>query len=320
MMNSNLVFRSHLMQQFASAASSQVRPPIALAGTNAMKRASRNGKDSRDCSIRVKDITKTSGSTTDLIYFKNKKGFEEKDFSTSSRHQSIITKNIVGDDASKTRTESSTNQLIQDKTRSDDTLKKKNKYLLTRLQQEVRNNNNPSHHIESALDRAIIVCLQRYTQHGKFPLHLKRFSTESMIKKISDIAHKVIIYKNRAMMMMGTPPDDAEVIAQRKKWSKAMAYLVASVENNQPEQKTTCMESSSTVSPYSELPYVAPETELQLQVYGESCAAVQLLLGSLHNSQIKTKWITGPVTRTVAFRQLIGAQAKDRVVGLIMVG
>jgi hypothetical protein len=41
---------------------------------------------------------------------------------------------------------------------------------------------------------------------------------------------------------------------------------------------------------------------------------------SLHAEDIGTKWATGPVTKTRAFRELVGAKATDRVVSMTMVG
>jgi nitroreductase len=54
--------------------------------------------------------------------------------------------------------------------------------------------------------------------------------------------------------------------------------------------------------------------------YAAACAAVQNVLLSLHAEQIATKWATGPVIKTRAFRKLVGASLQDRIVGLIMVG
>ena len=44
------------------------------------------------------------------------------------------------------------------------------------------------------------------------------------------------------------------------------------------------------------------------------------MLLSLHAEDIGTKWATGPVIHTPAFRKMIGAKQSDRVVGLIMAG
>ena len=54
--------------------------------------------------------------------------------------------------------------------------------------------------------------------------------------------------------------------------------------------------------------------------YASACAAVQNVLLSLHAEEIATRWATGPVIQTPAFRQLVGATTRDRIVALIMVG
>ena len=41
---------------------------------------------------------------------------------------------------------------------------------------------------------------------------------------------------------------------------------------------------------------------------------------SLHANGIATKWATGPVVQTPAFRQLVHAEPSDRIAGLIMIG
>lgn len=54
--------------------------------------------------------------------------------------------------------------------------------------------------------------------------------------------------------------------------------------------------------------------------YASTCAAIQNILLSLHAEQIASKWATGPVVQTPAFRHLVGATPCDRIVALIMVG
>ena len=41
---------------------------------------------------------------------------------------------------------------------------------------------------------------------------------------------------------------------------------------------------------------------------------------SLHSENIATKWATGPVIKTAAFRNLVKAEPNDRVAALIMIG
>ena len=47
---------------------------------------------------------------------------------------------------------------------------------------------------------------------------------------------------------------------------------------------------------------------------------MQNVLLSLHAEGIGSKWATGPVIHTPAFRELVHAQPSDRVAALIMVG
>ena len=44
------------------------------------------------------------------------------------------------------------------------------------------------------------------------------------------------------------------------------------------------------------------------------------MLLSLHSEGIGSKWATGPVVQTLAFRDLVGAESGDRVVALVMIG
>jgi nitroreductase len=54
--------------------------------------------------------------------------------------------------------------------------------------------------------------------------------------------------------------------------------------------------------------------------YAAACAAIQNVLLSLHAHGVGSKWATGSVIRTCAFRQLVNAQPTDRIAALIMVG
>ena len=54
--------------------------------------------------------------------------------------------------------------------------------------------------------------------------------------------------------------------------------------------------------------------------YASACAAIQNVLLSLHAEGIGSKWATGPVIQTLAFRKLVDAAPTDRIAGLIMVG
>ena len=47
---------------------------------------------------------------------------------------------------------------------------------------------------------------------------------------------------------------------------------------------------------------------------------MQNVLLSLHAEHIASKWATGPVIETLAFRDLVSADPTDRIVALIMIG
>ena len=54
--------------------------------------------------------------------------------------------------------------------------------------------------------------------------------------------------------------------------------------------------------------------------YASTSASIQNLLLSLHSENLGCKWATGPIIQTRAFRNLIGCDKNDMIVGLIMIG
>ena len=65
---------------------------------------------------------------------------------------------------------------------------------------------------------------------------------------------------------------------------------------------------------------IPPRSIQQLEEYASSCASIQNLLLSLHSEGLASKWSTGPIIRTAAFRDLVGCGKNDMIVGLIMIG
>lgn len=165
--------------------------------------------------------------------------------------------------------------------------------------------------LKQSLDRAIL-CGQNAPNHKHTePTFFKRMLSPSpAIDALADIVYRVTYRKK-----FEKDPDNAECFASRKRerWSRIPAYLVVAIKN-QPSQCDGKEEL------YDELPFVAPQSEIQLEDYAAACAATQNILLSLHGEGIGSKWSTGPIIKTPAFRSLIGAADTDRVVGLIMVG
>lgn len=112
---------------------------------------------------------------------------------------------------------------------------------------------------------------------------------------------------------------EASAERKRERWNSIPAFLVTLVST--PREDVVDEELLDSVNnPYEILPYAPPRTERALEDYASSCAAVQNVLLSLHAEHVASKWVTGPVVKTKAFRDLVEASPTDRVVGLIMVG
>ena len=113
----------------------------------------------------------------------------------------------------------------------------------------------------------------------------------------------------------------AEAERKRDRWRSIPAFLVASVggmPDQIPPEALALHEEED--SEYAQLPFVPPQTELQLENYAASCAATQNVLLSLHSEHLGSKWATGPVIRTKAFRDVVQLRNDELMVGLIMVG
>ncbi|CAJ1937291.1 unnamed protein product [Cylindrotheca closterium] len=178
--------------------------------------------------------------------------------------------------------------------------------------------------LKEAIHRAV-QCAQMAPNHKRTEpfSFLQIMNSSSSADQVAEIAYQV------AARTRSVP------VARKKKekWSQIPAFLVTLVHKN---QKAVLSDSSSggssssssrsdTVDEISDgtfepLPYAPPETERQLEDYASASAAIQNVLLSLHADGIATKWATGPVICTPAFRKLVHAKPTDRIAGLIMVG
>lgn len=173
---------------------------------------------------------------------------------------------------------------------------------------------NQQLHWSNAIDRAVACAVTAPNHRRTEPFTLKRMLAPSArTKALADLAGEL---KRREVMAQQQIDDEAtiEAAAQRKrdKWNQIPAFVVALCRQSQPV--------SLPMDPHQVLDFSPPASERDLEDYAASCAAVQNLLLSLHAEQVATKWATGPVVQTRAFRELVEADANDRVVGLIMIG
>jgi len=176
------------------------------------------------------------------------------------------------------------------------------------------------------LDRAVLCGYSAPNHRRTEPFTFKRMIAPSpKTERLADIAYNVNLLKH--VQRQDRQPLDSDVVSResmeasaerkRERWNQIPAFLVALVRSQQP---VVDAESSLAMNPYELLPYVAPESERELEDYASSCAAVQNVLLSLHSEHVASKWVTGPIVRTPAFRDLVEASPNDRVVGLVMVG
>jgi len=111
---------------------------------------------------------------------------------------------------------------------------------------------------------------------------------------------------------------EASAEKKRERWNRIPAFLVTTVASH--DSVVVDPSDLARTDQYGLLPYASPQSERELEDYAAACAAVQNVLLSLHSENVASKWVTGPVVQTPAFRELVEASPHDRVVALIMVG
>jgi nitroreductase len=327
------IFRSHLMQQFAAAARTQSRPPIALA-TSSKRRSSSSflnvvavaAKEHQDHLLLDGSALHNNGrggpmqassiasadhglrrlstaavgvevAATGAHAVQGVRGDEVEELAECD-HRGEKERN---DEAERTYTDAAVSPATVSSFQST-LLSRRTVASLSYLQPDV---------LKLSLDRAIL-CAQSAPNHKHTePTFFKRMLSPSpAIDALAEIVYNVT-YKRKSV----TDPENAESFAARKrdKWNRIPAYLVVAIKNQPP----SCRGDEEL---YTELPFVGPQTERHLEDYAAACAATQNVLLSLHSEGMGAKWATGPVISTPAFRALIGITPTDRVVGLVMVG
>ena len=177
----------------------------------------------------------------------------------------------------------------------------------------------PSRHTpeyyRSALDRAVLAGRSAPNHKRTEAVSFRRIASPETIAKLAEIATRV-----------SQNPHKGE------KWRKTPAFLVTLVHHETGQEgfhrngaaaasgndDTAAAEDAEHL--YVPLPYTPPVTERELEDYAAACAATQNVLLSLHAEGLATKWATGPVIQTPAFRQLVHATDTDRVAALVFVG
>lgn len=168
---------------------------------------------------------------------------------------------------------------------------------------------HPRRIINEAIERAVQCAMSAPNHKRTEPFTFKQmFSQTSSSNELVEIAYHV------ALCHKGE--DIAK--SKREKWSMVPAFLIAIV-NGQPKQLFDCCAITEDKI-YLPLDPMMPASERQLEDYASTCAAIQNIMLSLHSEGFGSKWATGPVIRTQAFRRLAGLKNDEVVVGLLMIG
>ena len=331
-MNASNAFRSSLMHQFIAQAKAQSRPPLALlsvisgdddqltlsglvpphpsmgsigTGISSIHTSSLNS--SVTCNVRRRhtdsEITRSQSGRISLNSSKNFSAIPQPDFHAEEYTQDEESSS----DASVAISEQFQNLLQTRRTRG----RLEPLAILPPLYESQQD------FFVAALDRAVKCGYQAPNHKRTEPFVFKRMiSPSKTTQRLAEISYHVNLRKQ--LSKEGMDLETATVLAENKqaKWSKIPAFLVTTVR----EESYQYDPDAENLDEYSELPYKAPATELELENYAAASAAVQNVLLSLHSEKIATKWATGPVIKTPAFRELIEADPRDRVVALVMVG
>jgi nitroreductase len=173
-----------------------------------------------------------------------------------------------------------------------------------------------------ALERAVVCGFHAPNHKRTEPFTFKRMVGPSeKTERLAEIAYHVSVREQQqAIFKTGASPEQIEekALKRRDKWSRIPAFLVTLLTSETIVADPDVVDSLDDA--YEQLPYSAPATERELEDYAAASSAVQNVLLSLHAEQIASKWVTGPVIRTPAFRELVQASPHDRIVSLVMIG
>jgi len=385
----NAAFRSHLMQQFVSAARHQARTPIALMGwvqhedgeQQQQQQSSSFRSSSSACqqlsSIGTPTSHASSAPTSSGLYQEGMDPFlshttTSRRCGTTSRDMSTTLANTRApeeepSDSNDTEEppeedspgQTNENPSANNRMLSSDLALSFQSLLLTRRTtskfrtEEQEDDANPSKEFNRgsmhpplltpeqyrvALDRAVAAGRAAPNHKRTEPFRFRRLLAPSeSTERLAEIAEQVYLRQKQLQQqqqqlnnnnnVFDSAVVQAAALRKREKWRQIPAFLVTLVStqrNNEhappPASRIISNPMNTDNNPYDPLPYTPPASERALEDYAAACAATQNLLLSLHAQGLASKWATGPVIRTEAFRELVQAEPDDRVVALVMIG
>ena len=340
-------FRSHLMQQFAAAARQQSRPPLALAplygdgsGGNAAATSpqrrrrttpaaslSRRGPSAGTSTVvaAARQVSSVHVSPTHSPTGGNiatGSGSDEQQGQTAlsiSRSLSSLTAtSLAATTKDEGKATSRNDETILEPPSVPELQQSFQNMLKTRrtVSNFLQHSESSADHLRSAISRAVQCAVEAPNHKRTEPYTFTRLIAPSAATEaLANVCYHVSVRSMREKQKGSEKTLLAEAERKRDRWRSIPAFLVASV-GGMPDQ----VPPEAHASEYAQLPFVPPQTELQLENYAASCAATQNVLLSLHSEKLGSKWATGPVIRTKAFRDVVQLRNDELVVGLIMVG
>ena len=348
-----MAFRSHLMQQFAAAARQQSRPPLALAplygdtassqrrrrATTASPSPPRHGPSTTTAipppptaaglspryTVQVSPRHSPAGNSTSSRSREGERGALGFTRSLSSLTATSLAAAAAEEEGEATATNNNNDESIPAPPSIPKLQQSFQNLLKTRRTvSNLVQHPESSAHLNAAISRAVQCAVEAPNHKRTEPYTFTRLIAPSAATEaLADVCYNVSVRRMREKQKGSEKTLLAEAERKRDRWRNIPAFLVAAVggmPDQVPSDSHPTHQKERSEYMYAELPLVPPQTELQLENYAATCAATQNVLLSLHAEELGSKWATGPVIRTKAFRDVVQLRNDELVVGLIMLG
>jgi len=352
-MNTSYAFRSHLMQQFAASARNQAKPPLAIIGwlseddraqqrfSTATNTASASTTSAAQAGV-VPPVLSSSGRDLSSI----RTSVLHRRLSTLSQDSSRYEERFQVTSGQTSNSEFSQrlfSSLSEDDNEEEDEVVSSHRSSTSTLDQlelsvafqdllQTRRTSSffgppaappkqEASYWRDAMERAVLCGYNAPNHKRTEPFTFKRMVGPSeKTERLANIAYQVSLrQQQQASHKTGASEEqmDEKAAKKRNKWSQIPAFLVTLLTSKDPVVDS---QAAATMDEYDQFPFAPPVTERGLEDYAAASAAVQNVLLSLHAEHVASKWVTGPVIQTPAFRELVEASPHDRVVSLVMIG
>ena len=325
-----MAFRSHLMQQFAAAARQQSRPPLALAPLYGDGGSTASSQRRRATTASPSPPRRGPSTATAIPPPPTAAGLSPRYMVQGiTRSLSSLTATSLAAAAEEEGEATATNNNNDESIPAPPSIPELQQSFQNLLKTRRTISNLVQHpessaHLNAAISRAVQCAVEAPNHKRTEPYTFTRLIAPSAATEaLADVCYNVSVRRMREKQKGSEKTLLAEAERKRDRWRNIPAFLVAAVggmPDQVPSDSHPTHQKERSEYMYAELPLVPPQTELQLENYAATCAATQNVLLSLHAEELGSKWATGPVIRTKAFRDVVQLRNDELVVGLIMLG